>query len=272
MNTKTSDYRSHRSTVLWRLRERLARFEADVGHPSVRLRTAVHRHRVARSVAGAIGAIGGLAMLIVGVAGVAMDMSPTSALVASTMLFGTLSAVVASYLVAYVAAPVVERRRMAWLMRRSDDPERDLAILERASARSVATEAAERWEGASLALPLAAVALVGPLTLHTIFFVFDGGLRGYGQWIQISAMVVGHAHLVFAGLALRYVSQLRRGALPSHPLARTWGWVTLTAAIPGVLMFGLPPVITGVTGLFLIYPAFKWAEVALGRERLVLAS
>ena len=87
----------------------------------------------------------------------------------------------------------------------------------------------------------------------------------------MSAVIVGHAHLVLAGLVTRYVSELRSGTLSSHPALRIWGVVTLVSAMPGVLLFGLPPILTGLTGMFLIYPMTRWAEATFRRERLALA-
>lgn len=191
--------------------------------------------------------------------------------IAALVLAGALLAMPIAYIAAMLLAPVVERRRMARLLHRSVDPEMDLAIVEHASARTVAATWAERWEGASLAAPLAAVALVGPLALHAILGLIGGDVQAIGGWIAFSALIVGHAHLVFAGLAVRYVNELRAGTLSTHPAFRMWGLVTLVSAVPGVLLIGLPPLITGVTGLFLVYPMCKWAEVALGRERLALA-
>ena len=267
MTTTSFSYRAHRPTVVARLQERLAQMKVEVLAPEVRSRLGVHRRRVARTAAGAVGVCGGTAMLATALLshiGAGRELLPVQVLVA------TLVAVVASYVVAAVVAPVAERRRMTRLLVRSDDPERDLAIIEGASAGSVVSEWAARWEHASLTVPLVAIALLGPLTLHALVFLAVGDISELGVWFTLSALIVGHAHLVFAGLAYRYARQLIEGTLRPKPALRIWGWVTLTAAIPGIALFALPPILVGITGMFLIYPMCKWAEVALRRERQVV--
>ena len=270
MTTTTNfSYRAHRPTVVARLRERLAALQTELRGSPVRERLAIHRARVARTVAGTVGAIGGLAMMITGVITLATDGHEA---LAAYVLAGALVALPISYLLAFALAPGVERRNMERLLTKSEDPEMDLAVVEGASAKSVVSVWADRWENASLTMPLMAVALLGPLTLHAILFVAAGDLDGLGGWIAFSSAIVGHAHLVFAGLAVRYVRQLRAGTLPRNPGLHIWGWTTIASAIPGVVLLGVPPILTAVTGLFLVYPMCKWAQVALRRERVALAN
>ena len=47
--------------------------------------------------------------------------------------------------------------------------------------------------------------------------------------------------------------------------------VALVAAVPGILFFGLPPILTAVTGAVLIVPMFWWAQRIAARERATLA-
>ncbi len=85
-------------------------------------------------------------------------------------------------------------------------------------------------------------------------------------------MIVGHAHLVFACLAHRHVRSLTSGApIAAHAAIKTWALTVLAAAVPGILLVAIPPIITGVTGLFLVAPMFYWARTTMQRERTMLA-
>jgi hypothetical protein len=144
----------------------------------------------------------------------------------------------------------------------------------------------DRWQTAALALPMVACSLAAPLTLHyLVVLVFDaiGALSpGYGStfsevrsfdgWIAISAVVVGHAHLVLAGHAVLFARRLRRlpaGAAP--PEGAGWGalmWAVVASAVPSAIFVLIPPALTFVTGLVFVPLMYGAASRTFVRERL----
>ncbi len=107
-----------------------------------------------------------------------------------------------------------------------------------------------------------AVGVVGPLSLHSLFFV-ESGFRG---WAGLSMIIVPHAHLVFGGLLAREVNAVLRGDPPKlvGRVGAPVAGATLAAAIPGVVFVGLPPLITAVTGTVIAVPvlliAARWRQ------------
>jgi hypothetical protein len=130
----------------------------------------------------------------------------------------------------------------------------DLARLEGARPVEVARAGAARLERASMALPMVAVGLLAPLSIHAPFaFMLAHG--EVDRWILLSLAIVGHAHLVLAAM---YVYFARRASkLDSEALvaARSrlewsaWGATVAASAVPGIVFLLIPPVLTAVTGL-----------------------
>lgn len=73
---------------------------------------------------------------------------------------------------------------------------------------------ADEWELPSIGFPLMAIALASPLTLHFLVGALIGEAADYDGWIVISMAVVGHCHLILAGLAWRFARQIRRTEKP----------------------------------------------------------
>jgi hypothetical protein len=151
------------------------------------------------------------------------------------------------------------------LARPSGDLHRDLARLEAAPhPAALVVRSIDRLELASIALPLTGAALLLPLTLHLPFALAMSGLEGFDQWCRLSAIIVGHAHLVLAALFVRHAVRVRRARNPAELKGggRILGWTILASAIPGIMCLGLPPILTGITGLVFIPMA---ASAAAGR-------
>jgi hypothetical protein len=141
-------------------------------------------------------------------------------------------------------------------------------------------------EGWSLGLPLVATVVLAPLSLHAVVAALIGAagpesfatqLSGFTGWMRISGAIVGHAHLALAVLAARFVRRLRRR---SHAeLATSAGRagvndVLMTAAIaavPGIVLLAIPPVLVAVTGIAFVPFAYEGARRVLLRERELLA-
>ncbi|MCC7072163.1 MAG: hypothetical protein IT383_12620 [Deltaproteobacteria bacterium] len=125
----------------------------------------------------------------------------------------------------------------------------------------------------ALMLPLIGVALVGPLSLHGAISLLLGcgpGPIGFDEWVMASLIIVGHAHLVFAFLVGRHATMLAED-IAGVSAKRTFLLTTLTSAIPGVLLYAIPPVLTAITGAVLVLPMYGWARRTLAVERVMAA-
>jgi hypothetical protein len=136
----------------------------------------------------------------------------------------------------------------------------------------------ERW---SLALPLAATSLLAPLTLHFLFYSvvapepFATNLN-FDAWIGISAIVVGHAHLALVAMCVRFARKLAAASHQELDELRafpSWGQALLvamgTAAMPGILLWAIPPVLAAVTGVVFVPAMFILARRRALADRMV---
>lgn len=133
-------------------------------------------------------------------------------------------------------------------------------------------------EGASLAPLMAGIGLLLPLSLHCLvgLGLLDVEFAEFDGWIAMSAVVVGHCHLILAVRAWRYGKQLTM--TPTVALLprvyeqgwKTYGIVLAASLFPGVLLLFVPVVLVGVTGLF-IPLLYGWAPRRLVEERDALA-
>lgn len=148
----------------------------------------------------------------------------------------------------------------------------DIARLESEHPVAALAARAERLERASIGWSLAAIALLAPLSIHLVVAGFWA--RGhFDRWMLISYIIVGHAHLFLVICAIRLAVRLRRAEDLIRFNERGWNAYALTvvaAAVPGVVLLALPPILTGVTGLF-IPPLWGWALRTVGYERRVLS-
>lgn len=271
MTTTTFGYRNHDATVAYRLAHRRQVIAEGLFEPRARARGRIYRRRFARSF-GAVGGILGLCITLLEAGTSALASSYDETVTAALFCLALLMVPVA-YALGRVLAPWFERRALRRAYAGNDDPVAALEALRHATGETITAQVAQRWELASLSLPLVAAALLGPLTLHAPFFL--GATRPaheFGQWILLSAMIVGHAHLAFAHFAHRYARKLTSGQpLGTEPALKTWGKTILVSAIPGILLMGIPPIITAVTGIFVVAPMFYWVRRTFQRERALLA-
>ena len=191
----------------------------------------------------------------------------------------------ASWPVAGLAYAVARRRARRNFVQRlmapieiTCDVHADLERARRYDPGQHATRLLASMESASLAPLLAGVGLLLPLSLH---FLVGMGLLGvkfvvFEGWIAMSAMVVGHCHLILAVRAWRYGKQLT--TTPTVALLhrmyeqgwKTYGIVLAASLFPGVLLLFVPVMLVGVTGLF-IPLLYGWAPRRLVEERDALA-
>jgi hypothetical protein len=273
-------YRSLEPVVRQRLADLRERRDRDALFVDVARR--VVERRIGRAIGGGVGiAIGGAAFLVALASFVCSGELSHRARVASTVLLltawpaallsGATSRLVSRALGADVRVPL------------SGNPSIDLARLEAADPLRHACDVAMRWEQASAALPLAALSLVAPLTIHWIVWtVFSGSFPGvskledFGTWIGISAIIVGHAHLALLVCAVRWACLLRARATGElcSDVTRSWGLALLVAGgaacLPGVVLLAIPPLLVLGTGLLFVPWMFIAMARGIERERFAL--
>lgn len=195
---------------------------------------------------------------------------------------------VSAWPAAWLARRVVRAgagRHLAWRLgaplAATGDAHGDLARLrrldmDRHAARVLASAA---WQ--SMALPLAGVALLLPLTLHFLVAQMLGiSSYAYGlwpafvdfdEWVVVSMILVGHSHILLAVLAWRFGKRLSAPPAYQPPAGssragwRAYGFTVLSSVLPGGILFVVPVVIVAVTGLF-VPLLFAWAEGVVNRE------
>ena len=239
-----------------------------------------------------------------GVAGLGMALVLIDAAVAGSALTPVLDA---SWL--FLGAAVLVSRPLAILGLRThlgrelvatDDVRGDISAFEAYSAERIIARMADRLEERSVALPLSALALLLPLTLHRLaalvldslgvrlpFLWIFGAMRPMDAWIKASMVMVGHCHLLLVLLACAFARDLRRHPdYPENALGERAGWGafawTSLASIPaatlcltlwpleGWLPFLLIPTLVTVTGLIFIPPSFLALGRSIARERAVI--
>ena len=194
---------------------------------------------------------------------------------ATHLLMAAWPAMAVAYLLGRGLGPMVLRHRLRLALAREGSVHHRLAGLEElGTSADVARRLVMTLEPWSLGLPLAALSLLMPLTLHLPFGVYFSvtGNAEFSTWIVLSAVIVGHAHLFLAVAAAHFAWKLRR----RHPdELKNYGWkayglTVLVSGVPGVVLLALPPVITAVTGLIFVPAMFAWARNAALREREVV--
>ncbi len=238
-----------------------ARVEAAARLPRVFRRT--YARRYARAVAGGV-----LAAVAVAMFACAAMLGARGGLF-TTRSDGTLTMLLLHAWVAAVGAYVVTnawaRRRFDRTLARALAPTGELyADLDRARHEApvdVAAAIARRPARLSLALPLIGLSLALPLTLHlAVCALFSSGrvdLAEFDGWIASSALLVGHSHVVLAVCAWFWARKVHRvGWKRAKDPLHAWLWTTLSSAVPGLMLFGVPVVLVAVTGAFipLVFP------------------
>jgi hypothetical protein len=240
----------------------------------------VHQRRIGRIAAGITGCVG--AVLMVGTAiGIALNGIEIAGEL-SWILLGSWGAMA----IAYAAGRAFARRRFNAIAMpaRSSDPWADIARLEMPIRRDM-SEQIDRYEQRSVALPLIAIALLAPLSLHACVYgialaVLDdlSAMRNFDVWILWSLCIVGHAHIVLAWLCHRFAKACRKlsveevEAQGSHIGWRAYGWSLLASAIPGAVLYLLPPIISAVTGLLFSPAMFSVMRRRIVQERHLLSA
>jgi hypothetical protein len=278
-------YRSLEPVLRLRVADLCRRRERDSALADVA--RGVASRRIGRALAGATGVFLASAMFLVALRSSILDDGERHAHVAATVLLLSAwpVACVVGALGRALAQPILSRWARVSL---SGDPAVDLARLEASDPLRAACDVAMRWERRSTALPLAALSLLTPLTLHAILFAITVstplGERGrgcdyledFGKWIGLSVWIVGHAHIALLVCAVRWASRLRtlpasemrRPGIPSAGRALVIS--TGVACVPGLLLLAIPPTLVLVTGALFVPLMYGWTSRTLERERTVL--
>lgn len=280
-------YRSDEDVLQARLGSLLDERSAEVASTAAAL-GGVYARRVARAVAGGVAALGGAAALLGGGALALIHgtlpyaSSQRSSGILTQLLIGSVAASALAYLPARDIAARLFSRALRDDLSLSGNVRIDLVRVERAQPRRIARRLIEDSEASSASLPLLGLALLAPLALHfLVWCLISGSFRmppvhafeAFDAWIVMSAPIAGLAHLVLAILGGRFGSKVGEkptAELVASPAKEGWFALKITALaglFPGVLLFAIPPLLIGLTGLLFIPLSFYAMSRSIVRER-----
>jgi hypothetical protein len=243
----------------------------------------IYSRRQARRVAGMIGILGANVM----------------AVCAALRLAGLTTILQLAWLImlmVYVAARLASTRHARALLWRTftagESVEADVEKFGSLTPRGLILEEAARIERRSVAMPMIALALLLPLSLHYLVVatvrVSMPMASDFDSWISMSLLFVGHCHLVLAYHAWSFAQSLRGardaevvGLIADRAGWKAWGvtiaWSVvagfiLLAVMPiaGIAMLVIAPVLVGATGLTFIPAMFNRMGKKVRLERTAL--
>ena len=112
---------------------------------------------------------------------------------------------------------------------------------------------------------------------HPVIAALGDDLAQFHKWMTVSVALVGHAHLGLAAHGFRFARAFHRK--PSDgliPLTLVDSWVggfavaVITSAVPGIVLYAIPPVLTLMTGIAFIPLAYFVVHKTAKRERATL--
>jgi hypothetical protein len=188
-----------------------------------------------------------------------------------------------------VAVVYCVARGMAWwhlrrlgkkIYRSTEDVFEEIARLETGGLTHFAVKRASYYEVSSFAWLLVVFSLLAPLTLHLLFSLafLSVGPSSFNGWIRISLLVVGHSHLVLLVLSILHIIQTKREldrGIRCRGSSRGFKallWTTLASALPGIVLFCIPPALVFLTGIIFVPWIFSWAHNRMVEERRILES
>jgi len=210
----------------------------------------------------------------------------------TTILQAAWLCMVGSYLFARSASLAHVRTVLDRAFTASDSAGSDVLRFEDLTPATVVREMAERLEWWSVALPMTALALLVPLSLHYAVAAMlrvsvpDG--RDFDGWISLSLLFVGHCHVVLAYQAWRFARALRGtpdvftvGLIADRSGWQAWGVTIASSLVAGVLLLVVVPIagialvvvapaVVAATGLAFIPTMFSRMGRRIREERLLL--
>jgi hypothetical protein len=281
MTTVQHAYRDDAAIARLRYDEQVARWDSTAA--SLSSAAEVHVARSGRIAAGWAGIVGTVTLLVVAL---------LMFLILGLRPSGILGSILAAIWVAMAIAHRVARRGAAARAARAavapaptDDPWADLAALAALPPGAALHSLAASQERDSASLPLIALSLLLPLSIHGALFavasVATGSLPalvGFDYWICFCAVVVGHAHIGLACFGRDFASRLATirdedllGEAERRASKAYW-WTVLIAAIPGAVLILLPPILTAVTGALFCGAMFRGIAMKILQERKLLGA
>jgi hypothetical protein len=276
-------YRSLDPVLRQRVAELCEQREQEVAAVDVARRVVIHR--IGRAFGGGAGVLLGVTAFLVALVSFLPPEGDRGGahMVSTVLLLGAWPVA----LIVGALARVVARARLFPGARvlLSGNPAADLARLEASHPLRQVRALATSWERAGAALPLAALSLVAPLTIHflvwALVLVVSGGasvaaLGDFGEWIALSALIVGHAHIALLVCATRWVYRLRarETAELGHEMNHSWGMALLVAGgvacLPGLVLLAIPPVLVLGTGVLFAPLMYRTTLRTMERERLAI--
>lgn len=229
-------YRSLEPVLRQRFAELQERRELEAS--SVEVARRIARRRIGRAVAGGVGIALALTAFACALHGFKSSTSPESGISTELLFLAWPIAMAAAALARLFARPLVALSGRVSL---SGDLGADLARLEAVEPLRDARDVATAWERRSAALPMAAVSLLAPLTIHAIVWIGltraaepSSGMADFGSWIALSVIIVGHAHLALLVCAVRWAWRLRRVDTFELRTCSGKGWGTALLVSAGV--------------------------------------
>ena len=134
-------------------------------------------------------------------------------------------------------------------------------------------ELEEKLEFWSFSLPMAALSLLMPLSLHALISLVQGfDPKEFGEWIAMSGIVVGFAHMSLVAMCGVLVQKICASPMTfnKHLGWLAWGVSIGASCIPGILLMAIPPVVTAITGLLFVPWMFYLARIGVLHERAKL--
>ncbi len=192
----------------------------------------------------------------------------------------------AAILAGFAAAPIAKLLTRARFLTRqapaiTGNEQLDVARLDAADPYGSRARALKALEVPSVALPMVAGSMLLPLVIHLVVYAAWCALTSttfkmddYAAWIAMSMVIVGHAHLALAVCVSLFARKL--GRTPSDDIEMTsrnrdWGVAlgvaTLVAAIPGVILLAVPPILAVLTGLAFIPFMYLFVRSRILSER-----
>lgn len=237
--------------------------------------------RCARAAAGRVLMGGAVTMIVLGVAILCVDEYVDRRIwdrnLLTTVLLGTWPVAGVVFVVARAWARRTFERRMLAPIAATGNVHDDLERARRFDPGQHAMRMLVAMEPGSMAPMLTGVAVLLPLTLH--FFaglVLSADIGDFDSWIAISAITVGHCHVILAVRAWRHGKHL--AMVPTMALLhrsydpgwKTYAIVLAASLFPGVLLMFVPVVLVALTGVY-IPLLYGWAARRIAGERDALA-
>lgn len=217
-----------------------------------------------------------LCSIVLVVSAVFSDELPANALAWELLLSWPIALCV--YAVAHAGSSILFRDELANAVaqesNRTQGGEVALTALVRLRARALV----EPRERSSFTALMVGSALLGPLTVHALAVaVAATNMTKFSSWILGCVVLTGHAHLAFAAGAARYARKLSQHGSTSLAQGVSCGLVgtvivtAILSAIPGVFVYGLPPLLALCTCI-VVTQFFRHARTVVIQERRMIES